>query len=35
MATADIKEIDCDQIVTKASNIAKKADQMHRAIELA
>ena len=35
MATADIKEIDCDQIVTKASNIAKKADQMQRAIELA
>ena len=35
MASADIKEVDCDQIVTKASNIAKKADQMQKAIGLA
>ena len=35
MATADIKEIDYDQIVAKASNIAKKADQMQKAVQLA
>ena len=34
MAT-DIKEIDYDQIITKASNIAKKADQMQQSVKLA